>query len=112
MAALLRALTPVLEERLAQSLFAGITRTLRLGLYDELLALRFQTGKLVEIAPLPADDAADVALPWFAFVPLLLGHRTVEELRFAFPDVNAHGEARLLLETLFPRTQAFLYTVY
>lgn len=111
-AALLRGVAPTLEERLASSLFAGLTRTVRLSFYREGLALRFEDGRLIEVTPQPRSEPADVSLPLMAFVPLFLGHRTLEELRHAYPDVNVSGEWRLLLNILFPRTDAFIYPSY
>jgi hypothetical protein len=111
-AALLRAIAPMLGERLADSLFAGLTRTVRLSFYREGLKLCFVGGRLVEVAPLPRSEPADASLPLGAFMPLLLGHRTLDEQRAAFPDVNVHGEWRLLLTILFPRIDAFIYSTY
>jgi predicted N-acetyltransferase YhbS len=112
-AALLQALTPVLERRVAKSPFAGLTRDLQLSLYRRRLLLRFQEGRLREVADHRSDDG-DVILrcPPLQFVPLVLGHRTWEELRFAYPDVSVPPTWRLLVDTLFPRMNSFLYTIY
>ncbi|MCC6166284.1 MAG: GNAT family N-acetyltransferase [Caldilineaceae bacterium] len=112
MAALLRAIGPTLEDRLAASLYAGLTREVRIHFYRAGLALRFEQGRLQEVAALEGQGQADLSLPLWAFVPLVLGHRTLDELHFAYPDTSWHGGVRLLLETLFPRSEAFLYTVY
>lgn len=112
LAALLRAIAPALEERLSDSLYAGLARDLRINFYRDGLVLRFMQGRLQEVAALAGQGQADLSLPAWAFVSLVLGHRTLDELRFAYPDTNWRGDARLLIETLFPRSEAFLYTVY
>lgn len=112
LAALLRAIAPALEDRLADSLYAGLTRDLRINFYRAGLALRFAQGRVQEVTAPAEPGQADLSLPAWAFVPLVLGHRTLDELRFAYPDTSWRGEARLLIETLFPRGEAFLYTVY
>jgi predicted N-acetyltransferase YhbS len=111
-AALLRALAPVLERRVARSPFAGLSRDVRLGLYRETILLRFVAGKLTEVANLsPTADEA-IRLPPLQFVPLVLGYRTWEELRAARLDVSVAPTWRLLMETLFPRLASFIYSTY
>lgn len=111
LAELIRALAPALDARLAESVFCRWTRDVRMGLYRGGLRLRFDTGKLVEVEKVTSGPY-DFNLPPMALVPLLFGHRSVEEVCAAFPDVNVHGPWRLLVETLFPRLAAFIYPNY
>jgi GNAT superfamily N-acetyltransferase len=112
MAALLRALKPVLERRVAGSPFAGLTRTVRLSLYRETLELRFKTGKLAEVANLNPDGDEAICFPPLQFIPLVLGHRTWEELHATYPDASVAPAWRLLVDTLFPKVASFVYTIY
>jgi predicted N-acetyltransferase YhbS len=113
MAALLRALGPVLERRLAASPFAGITRDLQLNLYRQSLVLRFEDGRLREVADgRLARGKVILRCPPLQFIPLVLGHRTWKTLRSAYPDVSVPPVWRLLVDTLFPRVRSFLYTIY
>ncbi len=114
LAALLRALTPVLERRVAGSPFAGLTREVRLGLYTETLSLHFEAGKLTEVANLGATNWEDlnIRFPPLQFVPLLLGYRTMEELQAVYPDVRVTPPWQLLVDTLFPKVASFIYTNY
>ena len=111
-AALLRALAPVLERRIARSPFAGLTRDVRLGLYRETLALRFVEGKLTGVSDEGMSDDAIVRLPPLQFTPLVLGYRTAGELRASYPDVSIASPWRLLVDTLFPKVSSFIYTNY
>ena len=112
LAALLRALSPVLERRVAESPFAGLTREVRLNLYRETLALRFEEGRLTEVANLGFADGGDARFPPLQFIPLVLGYRTAEELSAAYPDVSVGPPWRLLIDTLFPTVTSFIYTIY
>ena len=111
-AALLRALGPVLERRIAQSEFAGLTREVRLGLYRQTLALRFKGGQLAEVADLGFTGWEDIRFPPLQFTPLVLGYRSADELHQAYPDAGVSPAWRLLVDTLFPKVRAFLHTVY
>jgi hypothetical protein len=110
--ALLRTLAPVLEERVAGSPFAGLTREVRLSLYREAMRLRFENGRVAEVASTrPTGDEA-LRVPPLQFTPLVLGYRTVEQLQAAYPDVSVTPVERLLIDTLFPTVSSFIYTIY
>jgi hypothetical protein len=108
---LLRAIAPALERRLAASMFAGLTRTLHIGLYRHGVRLRFEGGQLAEVSATPSNGG-DVRLPPQLLAPLVLGYRTFGELSAMFPDASADGVARELIAVLFPKMTAFLYQQY
>lgn len=110
--ALLMKLAPVFERRLLGSPFAGLTRALRIDQYRHTLALHFADGKLAEVQRLAVGDGGDLRLPPQLLAPLLFGWRTLDELRHIYPDAYALGGAQPLIDTLFPRADAFLYSVY
>lgn len=112
MAGLLRALTPVFEQRIAQSLFAGLTQDVQLSLYRETIVLRFQSGRLADVASAGFTGRADISFPPDAFIPLLFGWRSLDEQRRAFPDVGVAPAQRLLVETLFPVVESFMHNTY
>jgi hypothetical protein len=110
---LLRKLGPILERRLAASPYAGFTHNLSFGMYRTAYELCFQAGKLAEVKSLGFHDGGDIRVPPFLAAPLLLGHRTLEELRHIHPDASAaNGKWAHLAEILFPRVDSFLYTIY
>ena len=44
----------------------------------------------------------NAGFPPLVFLQLLFGYRSLDELRYAFPDVFANDEVELLLKVLFP----------
>ena len=101
----LRHIAPVLERRLAESPLGRYTGELQITLYRGGLHLVFQDGrlKLVEPWSSPAYGGnEDAGFPPLVFLQLLFGYRSLDDLRFAFPDVRVKDEAELLLKTLFP----------
>lgn len=46
------------------------------------------------------------------FDALLLGHRSLDEMRHMYPDATVTGPARPLVEALFPKLRAWLYQPY
>jgi len=113
-AALLRALAPVLERRVAASPLTVLTQDVHISLYRETVLLRFAAGKVTEVANVGFTTWYEepIRLPPLQFVPLVLGYHTWQELKTAFPDVDVAPQARLLVDTLFPKTASFIYTIY
>ena len=71
--------------------------------------------ELLAVAPenfLDTTHFDTVRFPPLQFTPLVLGYRTWQELKAAFPDVDVTPKARLLVDTLFPKTESFIYTLY
>src|SRR5258707_2339991 len=99
-------IAPALEARLANSVAASYTGELKIDLYRGGLRMIFDQGHLRLIepwrAPLYKSDAK-AACPALVFLQLLFGYRSLDELRYAFPDIEVEGEAEVLLKALFPR---------
>ena len=98
-------IAPALERRLASSLVAGYSGELRFDLYRGGLRMVFEQGRLrtVEDWRRPIWDAnEDGGFPPLVFLQLLFGHRSLDALRSAFPDVWVNENVELLVNTLFP----------
>jgi hypothetical protein len=116
-AALLSRLAPVLEERLATAGCGHFTGTLRLNLYRQAYALQLQRGtiKVEELGFVDASlgaDGGDLCIPPEAFMRLVLGYRSLAELRDSWPDLVVKPAARYLIEALFPRLDAHILMPY
>ncbi len=101
----LRHIAPALERRLLESPLARYSGELHITLYRGGLHLVFEDGtlKLAESWHGPAYSAIeDAGFPPLVFLQLLFGYRSLDDLRYAFPDVRVKDEAELLLKTLFP----------
>jgi len=101
---------PVLERRLAGSVMAGHSGTLRLNFYTDTLKLTFEEGALTEIGRYQPDDIedSDAQFPDLTFLQMLFGHRSYDELDRAFPDLFADAEAIVLLGALFPKRPSYI----
>jgi GNAT superfamily N-acetyltransferase len=111
-ARLLRKIAPVLERRLAGSVFAGLTHTACINLYKEAFELSFVQGKLTDVKAVGFREFSDIRIPPTLLTPLVLGYRSREELARCYPDVSIWGQAAALIDTLFPKMESFIYTNY
>jgi hypothetical protein len=107
-AALFRALIPTLDARLAVSLFQHWSGEVEFDCYTTGVGLVIVDGRVASVEPV-AMPASDLRLHPDALTQLVLGWRTLDELHTSYPDNNVPGRWRLLLETLFPRLEGFLY---
>ena len=125
--ALLRRLTPVLDERLAASPLVGHTGELRLSFYRGGVRLVLDGGRIASVqswAPprttvgldfgLPTLDErrASASFPDLTFLQLVFGYRSLDELEAAFPDCLTRGqEPRALLQALFPKAPSKVWPI-
>jgi hypothetical protein len=105
---------PVLERRLAESIAANDSRVMQISFYRSGLRLAIEHGKLTAIEPWKPDssDDGDAAFPGLTFLQLLFGYRSLEDLGYAFADCWCDSqEARVLLNSLFPKKPSNVYPV-
>ncbi len=104
-------IAPVLERRLAYSVVAGYSGELTFDFYRGGLRMVFDHGKLAtaEDWRRPTWHAhPDGGFPPLVFLQLLFGYRSLDELRFAFPDVRVNDNVELLVKALFPSRSSWV----
>lgn len=107
--AFLSLIAPVLEKRLADSYLAGYTGELKLDFYRGGLRMVFDKGRLTtaENWQVPVYDSnAGGGFPELVFLQVIFGHRSIGELRHAFPDVWVSDETGYALNVLFPARES------
>jgi len=110
--AFLMHIAPALEKRLATSPVVGHTGEIKLDFYRGGLRMIFERGRLTgaEHWQVPLYDSnANGGFPPLVFLQVLFGHRSIEALRQAFPDVWVSVEARPVLKALFPARPSFVF---
>jgi len=103
---------PVLERRVGESSFAGLTEIVCLNLYREAYALHFREGRLEGVDALGFSEQGGIRIPPLLLAPLVLGYRCREELTQAHHDVSVSPQWQPLVDVLFPKLNSFLYTAY
>jgi hypothetical protein len=113
LAAFIQRIAPALEKRLENSICHGYSGELKLSFYRKGFLMAFDQGKLVKAENLAATqlENASAAFPDLAFLKLLFCYRSLDEIRYAFPDCWCNDSARPLLEVLFPRRPMDLWPI-
>ena len=112
--AFLTRIGPALEKRLEKSACCGFSGEVRLGFYRSGVCLGFDRGRLVTVASLGATelDPIGAAFPGLTFLQLLFGYRSLDELRYAYPDCYADPDrVTPLLNALFPRATSNIWEI-
>ncbi len=108
----LRHISPILEQRLAASSMQNFSGELTISFYRDGLHLVFSQGKLLKVTDWQSMNEAEAfhltAFPPLVFLKLLFGYRSLEELRYAYPDCWANDQDTLLLNILFPKQSSWL----
>jgi len=110
-AGFLSLIRPVLERRLADSLYHGLTHDLSIDLYESCLTLKWEEGQLVEVREDPGltvAGAGQTKMPEHALVKSVFGYRNLERLMDEYPDVSVPRFLRPLLDVLFPQLKAMV----
>ncbi len=101
-----RLIAPVIEKRLAQSTFAGISGQYRFNFYRSGMRLVLEKGCIKEVEPWRPERTSEgeIAFPEYTFLQVLLGHRTPYEIKYMFPDHWTNTlETRALVSVMFPK---------
>jgi GNAT superfamily N-acetyltransferase len=110
--AFVRHIAPALEKRLTNSAAAFYTGEFTLDFFRGGIHLVFDKGHITHIEPWMAPvykNTADASCPALVFLQLLFGYRSLDELRYAFPDVRVESsDAALILNALFPKKYSWV----
>jgi hypothetical protein len=110
----LRHISPVLEERIANSIAVNHSGEIKLNFYRNGLKLVLERGKLtgIESWQPSSSEWGQAAFPDLTFLQLVFGYRSFEELEQSFADCWwDNDEARVLLTVLFPKQATNLLPV-
>jgi hypothetical protein len=106
--AFLRAVAPVLEQRVSASPAVAWTGTLRIDMYQGGLQLRFDEGRLAAVDTMngPTDDrpgTVDARIRRDDLLHLLLGNRSIKQVEETTADCLVNTDiGALMLDVLFP----------
>ena len=107
----LEKLGPVLERRLENSEFKGLTDELRMNFWKYAVSVRFEDGKLVSVEEIP-EAKRILGMNPYASIQLFLGYHTREELEYMNPDFYIRDGYDKLIDTLFPRKPGYIHYCY
>jgi hypothetical protein len=112
--AFLTAIRPAIEWALATGPYAGHTGDVRIGWITGGAVVSLVDGTVAAVEPYVPDqpEDADAVFPGRTLWPLVLGWRSVEQIRLLYPDCMAPTRGTLaLMQAMFPVSPSYVTTL-
>jgi predicted acetyltransferase len=103
---------PLLEARLANSMYHRLTETLSFNFRSFTIEVACKDGRIVSIRRMEGGPRSPIGLNPTVFVQLLTGYKSREELEMTFPDVRIAVSHRHLIDVLFHRLPSCIHSAY
>lgn len=107
-----RKLKPLLEHRLANSMYYRLTETLNFNLRMFTIQATVKDGKIKAIRKIAKGERSPIGLNPLAFVQLMMGYKNRQELEETVPDVRIAVSHRRLIDVLFPKMSSYIHSAY
>ncbi|MFX0176084.1 MAG: hypothetical protein ACFE85_07630, partial [Candidatus Hodarchaeota archaeon] len=104
-------LKPILKERLKNSSFKGITKSVRISNYRETIELVIKIGEIDEInikKGYPSLSETDLRIPGSILFKILLGDKKFDEINCIIKDAIIDLSSKSLIEIMFPKKTSLL----
>jgi len=105
----------ILENRIYNSNFQGLTQDLRISNYQTTIILSFNNGLISTIKMekgYPKEGPYDLQIPGSILFKLFIGDRSFEEINHIIKDALVKHESREIVEVLFPKENSYPDTYY
>jgi hypothetical protein len=106
---------PILERRIENSPFKGLTNEVKISNYKEIIELGFKNGKITTIKRnlgYPAELSCDLKIPGTFIYKILLADCSFEELKYIVKDCEIEHDSKYLINILFPKLSSYPDTYY
>lgn len=115
--AFLRHILPALNRRLKESPFhSNYTGSIRVSNYSPKVPgfeLEIKNGEICQVSRFVKRDQKDdpnlACFPSHTFLLILFGRRSIDDLRYIFPDVTMSEEVQKILSALFPKKISIIH---
>ena len=105
----------ILENRIFNSNFQGLTQDLRLSNYKTTIILSFKNGKISIVKMekgYPKEGSCDLQIPGSLLFKLILGDMSFEEINHIIKDAMIIHKSREIIDVLFPKENLYPDTYY
>jgi hypothetical protein len=106
---------PILENRIDNSNFQGLTQDLRISNYKTTIILSFNNGQIPTIKMekgYQKEGSCDLQIPGSILFKLILGDRSFEEINHIIKDAMIKRESSEIIDVLFPKENLYPDTYY
>jgi len=110
-----RHIKSILEQRIEISQFKGLSRDIKISDYHEIITLKFNNGKVIDISSevkFSEPGVSDVKIPCPMLYKLILSYNSFDEIKFIIKDAVIKPESKHLINVLFPKKRSYPESYY
>ncbi len=112
LAKFLTRLIPVLEQRIEDSEFKGVSKVLTMNFWKFAIKVRIEDGKVTDIEKVHGEEDRTIGWNPYAFIQLALGYKSRKELEEMYPDFRVRGDVGGLIDVMFPKQPGYIHYCY
>jgi len=105
-------LSLVLESRIEDSEFKGVSKDITLNFWKFAVSMKIEGGKIGSIEKVHGEKDRTIGLNPYAFIKLALGYKSRLELEEMYPDFRVRGEMGGLIDVMFPKQSGYIHYCY
>ena len=105
-------LSPVLESRIEDSEFKGVSKDITLNFWKFAVSMKIEGGKIVSIEKVHGEKDRTIGLNPYAFIKLALGYKSRLELEEMYPDFRVKGDIGGIIDVMFPKHSGYIHYCY
>ncbi|MBT7187334.1 GNAT family N-acetyltransferase [Candidatus Bathyarchaeota archaeon] len=105
-------ISPVLELRIKNSEFKGVSKELVMNFWKFAIKMEFQDGKMTDIEKVYGEEDRTIGWNPYAFIQLALGYKDRKELEEMYPDFRVRGDVGGLIDVMFPKQPGYIHYCY
>jgi predicted acetyltransferase len=105
-------LKPLLEHRLADSMYSKLTETLNFNFRTFTIQAAIEDGKIRKIKKIDKGNWSPIGLNPLAFIQLMTGYKKRQQLEEAVPDIRMALSHKHLIDVLFPKMPSYIHSGY
>jgi len=107
-----RKLRHLMEKRLSNSPYHRLTEILNFNFRLFTIQVAIKNGRIMNIQKAQTVEYSPIGLNPLAFIQLLTGYKSREELEAAYPDIRIAPSHRYLIDVLFPKLPSYIHSAY
>ena len=110
-----QSIKPIIEWRIKNSIYQGLSRNLIISNYQDNIELKFINGIIAEIRQYkgyPDEEECDLRIPGSLLFKLLLSDKSMEEINYIIDDAIVKPSSKLLVDVMFPKKSSYPDTYY
>jgi hypothetical protein len=109
---LIEKLKPAFEKRVESSKFKNLSQELIFNFFKFAIRMEFDHGRISRMEKYYDEKKRVIAFNPYAFIQLILGYKSLEEISLTTPDFWVREDQVELIEVLFPKGPGYIHYTY